>query len=68
MQAGANEMEEGISSMPEVPSDPINAVSAAVDQLCAGSQKVKCRNNFCSFCTFHSGKRNEEFSKSSSGS
>lgn len=40
MQAGANEMEEGISSMPEVPSDPINAVSAAVDQLCAGSQKV----------------------------
>lgn len=40
MQAGANEMEEGISSMPEVPSDSINAVSAAVDQLCAGSQKV----------------------------
>lgn len=40
MQAGANEMEEGISSMPEVPSDSINAVSAGVDQLYAGSQKV----------------------------
>mgnify|MGYP002225052122 FL=1 len=33
-------MEAGVSSIPEVPSDPINTVTAAVDQLYAGAQKV----------------------------
>ena len=38
--SGAKQMEAGVSSIPEVPSDPINTVTAAVNQLYAGAQKV----------------------------
>ena len=42
----------------EAANGQINAVSAGVDQLYAGSQKVNAGTT-SSFCTFHSGKRNE---------